>query len=111
MELIKSIIFSPFLLLVLVSGGCGGEGGGACGVACGVVCGVVCGGVCWILLRAQRETIKQSREMKGQPAKKIDPNVVIVLRHLKNHRGVLLEKRAAITKEIEELDAAILALE
>ena len=37
--------------------------------------------------------------------------VVIALRHLNKRRNVLLEKRAAVTKEIEELDAAILALE
>ena len=46
-----------------------------------------------------------------QPAKKQNLHVVIALRHLNNRRGVLLGKRAAVTKEIEELDAAILALE
>ncbi len=50
-------------------------------------------------------------EAEEQPAKKQNLHVVIALRHLNKRRGVLLEKRAAVTKEIEELDAAILALE
>ena len=50
-------------------------------------------------------------EAEEQPAKKQNLHVVIALRHLNKRRNVLLEKRAAVTKEIEELDAAILALE
>ena len=50
-------------------------------------------------------------EVEEQPAKKQNLHVVIALRHLNKRRGVLLEKRAAVTKEIEELDQAILALE
>ena len=38
-------------------------------------------------------------------------HVVIALRHMKARREALLEKRAGLTGEIEELDAAILALE
>lgn len=38
-------------------------------------------------------------------------HVVIALRHMKARREALLEKRAGLTREIEELDAAILALE
>lgn len=45
------------------------------------------------------------------PAKKVNHHVAIALRHLNERRKVLLEKRAQITAEIEELDAAILALE
>ena len=50
-------------------------------------------------------------EVPDQPAKKQNQHVVIALRHLNKRRNVLLEKRAAVTKEIEELDQAILALE
>ena len=50
-------------------------------------------------------------EAEEQPAKKQNQHVVIALRHLNKRRNVLLEKRAAVTKEIEELDQAILALE
>jgi len=53
----------------------------------------------------------EAPEAEEQPAKKQNLHVVIALRHLNKRRGVLLEKRAAVTKEIEELDAAILALE
>lgn len=38
-------------------------------------------------------------------------HVVIALHHMNKRREALLAKRAALTKEIEELDAAILALE
>jgi hypothetical protein len=38
-------------------------------------------------------------------------HVVIALNHMNKRRDALLEKRAALTKEIDELDAAILALE
>ena len=67
--------------------------------------------------KVRREMAKQVDELfeapeaEEQPAKKINMHVVIALRHLNKRRGVLLEKRAAVTKEIEELDAAILALE
>jgi hypothetical protein len=37
-------------------------------------------------------------------------HVVIALNHMNKRRDALLEKRAALTKEIEELDAGILAL-
>jgi hypothetical protein len=59
----------------------------------------------------QVEELFESPEAEEQPAKKQNLHVVIALRHLNKRRGVLLEKRAAVTKEIEELDAAILALE
>lgn len=45
------------------------------------------------------------------PAKKLNRHVVIALKHMNQRREVLLAKRAEVTKEIEELDAAILALE
>jgi len=45
------------------------------------------------------------------PAKKLNRHVVVALNHLNQRRTALLEKRAQLTKEIEELDAAILALE
>ena len=59
----------------------------------------------------QVDELFEAPEAEEQPAKKINMHVVIALRHLNKRRGVLLEKRAAVTKEIEELDAAILALE
>ena len=46
---------------------------------------------------------------KSEP-KKLNRHVVIALNHMNKRRESLLEKRAEITKEIEELDAAILAL-
>ena len=67
--------------------------------------------------KVRREMAKQVEELfevpeaEEQPAKKQNLHVVIALRHLNKRRGVLLEKRAAVTKEIEELDSAILALE
>ena len=67
--------------------------------------------------KVRREMAKQVDELfeapeaEEQPAKKQNQHVVIALRHLNKRRNVLLEKRAAVTKEIEELDAAILALE
>ena len=51
------------------------------------------------------------RKLRSSRQRSITMHVVIALRHLNKRRGVLLEKRAAVTKEIEELDAAILALE
>ena len=44
-------------------------------------------------------------------AKKVNHHVAIALRHLNERRRALLEKRAQNDAEIEELDAAILALE
>lgn len=45
------------------------------------------------------------------PAKKLNRHVVIALKHMNARRTALLEKRALLNREIEELDAAILALE
>jgi hypothetical protein len=47
------------------------------------------------------------------PASKPKQNrhVTIALNHMNKRRDVLLAKRAEINKEIEELDAGILALE
>ena len=59
----------------------------------------------------QVDELFEAPEAEEQPAKKQNLHVVIALRHLNKRRGVLLEKRAAVTKEIEEIDAAILALE
>ena len=59
----------------------------------------------------QVEELFEAPEVEEHPAKKQNLHVVIALRHLNKRRGVLLEKRAGITKEIEELDQAILALE
>ena len=59
----------------------------------------------------QVDELFEAPEAEEQPAKKQNLHVVIALRHLNKRRNVLLEKRAAVTKEIEELDAAILALE
>ena len=50
------------------------------------------------------------REVEA-PAKKLNRHVVIALNHMNQRREALIEKRAQLTKEIEELDAAILALE
>ena len=43
--------------------------------------------------------------------KKLNRHVVIALNHMNQRRTSLLAKRIELTKEIEELDAAILALE
>ena len=59
----------------------------------------------------QVDELFEAPEAEEQPAKKQNLHVVIALRHLNKRRGVLLEKRSAVTKEIEELDSAILALE
>jgi hypothetical protein len=45
-----------------------------------------------------------------ETTKKPSRHVTIALNHLNKRRESLLEKRAGLTKEIEELDAAILAL-
>jgi hypothetical protein len=50
-------------------------------------------------------------EQEKQAPKKLNRHLVIALNHMNQRRTALLEKRAVITKEIEELDAAILALE
>lgn len=44
------------------------------------------------------------------PTKK-NRHVVIALNHMNKRRGALVDQRAKLTKEIEELDAAILALD
>lgn len=49
-------------------------------------------------------------EAKETP-KKLNRHVVIALNHMNKRRSALLAKRAELTREIEELDAAILALE
>ena len=49
-------------------------------------------------------------EPKPEP-RKLNRHVVIALAHMNKRRSALLEKRSQLTKEIEELDAAILALE
>ena len=59
----------------------------------------------------QVDELFESPEAEEQPAKKQNLHVVIAIRHLNKRRDVLLEKRAGITKEIEEIEAAILALE
>ena len=41
----------------------------------------------------------------------VNRHVKIALNHLYQRRAALLEKRAKLNEEIEELDAAILALE
>ena len=46
-----------------------------------------------------------------QSTKKPNRHVTIALNHLNKRRTALLAKRAEINKEIEELDASILALE
>ena len=48
---------------------------------------------------------------KGEPVRKLNRHVVIALKHMNQRREVLIEKRAQLTREIEELDAAILALQ
>lgn len=48
---------------------------------------------------------------KAQEEKIVNRHVKIALNHLNQRRAALLEKRAELNKEIEELDAAILGLE
>ena len=43
--------------------------------------------------------------------KKVNRHVAVALSHLNKRREALLAQRVKLTKEIEELDAAILALE
>lgn len=54
--------------------------------------------------------IKGGNTVATAEAKK-NRHVVIALAHMNKRRSALLEKRAEINKEVEELDAAILALE
>lgn len=49
-------------------------------------------------------------ERKPEPETKHNRHVIIALNHLNKRRTALLDKRQALTKEIDELDAAILAL-
>ncbi len=55
------------------------------------------------------DTSKQQEliAIKRKPSR----HVSIALNHLNKRRTALLDKRAALTREIEEIDAAILALE
>jgi hypothetical protein len=46
-----------------------------------------------------------------EPKKTYNRHITIALNHLNKRRDALLAKRAELTKEIEEVDAAILALE
>lgn len=50
-------------------------------------------------------------EAKQEEAKKLNRHVVIALNHMNKRRSILIDQRAKLTREIEELDAAILALE
>ncbi len=63
------------------------------------------------LMAKQVEELFEAPEAEEQPAKKQNLHVVIALRHLNKRRGVLLEKRAAVTKASEEIDQAMLARE
>lgn len=49
--------------------------------------------------------------IEGITPKKQNRHVTVALNHLHKRREALLAQRAAITEQIEELDAAILALE
>ena len=51
------------------------------------------------------------QEVPEVPVKKLNRNVVIALAHMNKRRSELLLKAAELREEIEELDAAILALE
>jgi hypothetical protein len=51
------------------------------------------------------------KQEKPEAAKKLNRHVVIALNHMNKRREVLLAKAAEVRKELEELDAAILALE
>jgi hypothetical protein len=57
-----------------------------------------------VLTRAAERAAKENREVAK------NRHVVIALNHLNKRRDALLEKRSALTKEIEEIDQAILAL-
>ena len=63
---------------------------------------------------AKQEMLMQDEEVQDEvkPApRKLNRHVVIALAHMNKRRSALLDKRSQLTKEIEELDAAILALE
>lgn len=46
-----------------------------------------------------------------QTARKQSRHITVALSHLNKRREPLIERRAQLTKEIEEIDQAILALE
>lgn len=48
---------------------------------------------------------------KNEVEKKRNRHVVVAINHMNKRQPALIEQRAKLTKEIEELDAAILALE
>ena len=52
-----------------------------------------------------------AEKVQEAPAKKQNRHVEVALNHLNQRRTAFLEERARLTEEIEELDAAILALE
>lgn len=56
-----------------------------------------------------KDAIEQDRQ--ALVAKKQNRHVVIALNHMNKRRSILIDQRAKLTKEIDELDAAILALE
>ena len=63
---------------------------------------------------AKQEMLMQDEEVREevkQEPRKLNRHVVIALNHMNKRRSALLDKRSQLTKEIEELDAAILALE
>ena len=63
---------------------------------------------------AKQEMLIPGEEVQDevkQETRKLNRHVVIALAHMNKRRSALLDKRSQLTKEIEELDAAILALE
>ena len=62
---------------------------------------------------SQAKEVKHAVESENLLVLRPKPNhhVRIALKHLTTQRDLLLAKRATVTREIEELDAAILALE
>lgn len=54
--------------------------------------------------------VRQQISLPGLP-KKMNRHVVIALNHLNKRREVLLAKAGELRKEVEEIDAAILALD
>jgi hypothetical protein len=55
--------------------------------------------------------VKEEKRAVEPVKQKANHHVRIALKHLTTRREIVLAKRAQLTKEIEELDAAILALE
>lgn len=53
---------------------------------------------------------KKRAEANIHPPRKPNRHVVIALNRMNKRRTALIDQRAKLTKEIEELDAAILAL-